>query len=263
MAGLGAPGKQRYASSAFARRFPLTLLNSALARPFSFVFVALRITPNQVTVLSLLTSLAGTVLVATGEYGRACLGAGLVFLGLVLDHADGQVARRTGATSLWGMYLDAVFDRIVEVALFLAIVVAGMRGTVEWDRAGWTALALPDGALAAVAALTLGCVFLGKYVATYGTLLYLREHILAGGGKIEFTPPSSNPPVWSRRLPGYNRDVFLVVWCLAIVASQVPVMLLGLAAIGLLGLVFGVRNFHSRHKQFSTAARAAFDPDFH
>lgn len=263
MAGSGKPGKQRYASAGYTRRFPLTLLNATLARPLSLVFVALRVSPNQVTVLSLLTSLAGTALVATGDHARATLGAGLVFLGLVLDHADGQVARRTGRSSLWGMYLDAVFDRIVEVCLFLAVLAAALRGEVTWDREGWTLVPLSDAGLAALAGTALAAVFLGKYVATYGTLLYLREHVLAGGGKLDFAKSASTPPTWSKRLPGYNRDVFLVAWCVGIVVSQVPVVLLGLVGIGLLSTAVGMRNFHRRRRDIAAAARSAFDPDFH
>jgi hypothetical protein len=260
--GTGDPGKPRHASAAYARRFPLTVLNAWLAKPFSRAAVTLRLSPDQVTVVSLVVSLAGVVLVATGDYGRAALGAGLVFLGLLLDHADGQVARRTGRSSVWGMYLDSVFDRVVEAGLLLAVLVAGLRGDAGWDRFGWALLPLGGPALATLAALTLAAVFLAKYVTTYGTLLYLRQHILAGGGRLDFArgPP---PAGWRQWIPGYNRDVFLVAWCLGIALGQVPVVLLALTGMGLLQAAVGMRNFRRGHPQSSQKARAAFDPDFH
>ena len=38
---------------------------------------------------------------------------------------DGQVARVTGKTSKKGSYLDSMFDKIAEVAIFLGILVGG------------------------------------------------------------------------------------------------------------------------------------------
>ena len=41
------------------------------------------------------------------------------------DMVDGQVARVTGKTSKKGSYLDSMFDKISEVAIFLGILVGG------------------------------------------------------------------------------------------------------------------------------------------
>ena len=38
---------------------------------------------------------------------------------------DGQVARATGKTSQKGSYLDSMFDKIAEVAIFLGLLVGG------------------------------------------------------------------------------------------------------------------------------------------
>jgi phosphatidylglycerophosphate synthase len=42
---------------------------------------------------------------------------GLLFIGLMLDTADGMVARRTGQTSLFGSVLDIAADRTYELVL--------------------------------------------------------------------------------------------------------------------------------------------------
>ena len=56
---------------------------------------------------------------------------GLIIGGILLlvsgffDMVDGQVARVTGKTSKKGEYLDSMFDKISEVAIFLGILVGG------------------------------------------------------------------------------------------------------------------------------------------
>jgi len=56
---------------------------------------------------------------------------GLIFGGILLlvsgffDMVDGQVARVTGNTSKKGEYLDSMFDKISEVAIFLGILIGG------------------------------------------------------------------------------------------------------------------------------------------
>ena len=56
---------------------------------------------------------------------------GLIIGGILLlvsgffDMIDGQVARVTGKTSQKGSYLDSMFDKIAEVAIFLGLLVGG------------------------------------------------------------------------------------------------------------------------------------------
>lgn len=88
---------------------------SLLASPL----VAVGMSPNQVT-------LAGLVLVLAncGAYvwhRNACwFGLGLAF-SFAFDGLDGAVARRTGKSSKFGGYLDAVVDRYQEAAVLFAI----------------------------------------------------------------------------------------------------------------------------------------------
>lgn len=263
MTGEGAGGKPRYAAPGFARRYPLTIVNTTLARPLSYTLAAVGMTPNQVTVLSLVTSLAGVTLVATGRFPALVLGAGLVYLGALLDHADGQVARRTGRTSLWGMYLDSVVDRIVDGTLFLSILVAALRGGGALQRHGWTLVPLADETLAIMAAVALAGVAFGKFVSIYNTALYLREHVLAGGGRLEATPRAWTSTKARRWLPGYNRDVFLAMWCVGVISFQVPLMLVAVGGMGMLKGLVGTMAFRRGHRDIAKGARSAFDPDFH
>jgi len=86
--------------------------------PVSRALLALRLTPNAVTLLSLPLNVAAAWVIATGHF----LWGGLAFTGaLFFDLFDGRVAKLTGLSSERGAFLDAVCDRVVEVIYVLAI----------------------------------------------------------------------------------------------------------------------------------------------
>jgi archaetidylinositol phosphate synthase len=97
-----------------------------IARVLVRPLVASKVTPNQVTLLTLLVALAGAGLLATGERGLADWGVGLFVLARFLDHFDGELARQKNMTSKLGYYLDYVSGGISYGALFLCMGV-GMR----------------------------------------------------------------------------------------------------------------------------------------
>jgi archaetidylinositol phosphate synthase len=80
-----------------------------------------RITPNHITTLGLITGLAAGALYATGERGLANLGALLFMLSLLIDHADGELARFAGKSSKLGHYYDQIAGFINYLALFAGI----------------------------------------------------------------------------------------------------------------------------------------------
>ena len=88
---------------------------NALATPLVFIGLS----PNQVTVAGLVLVLANC-----GAYvwhrDPFWFGLGLA-LSFAFDGLDGAVARRTGRSSKFGGYLDAVIDRYQEAAVFFAI----------------------------------------------------------------------------------------------------------------------------------------------
>ena len=88
-------------------------------------FASTGLSPNFWTAVGLAFALASAVVYGLGiEYG-------LIFGGLLLlvsgffDMVDGQVARVSGKTSQKGSYLDSMFDKIAEVAIFLGILIGG------------------------------------------------------------------------------------------------------------------------------------------
>jgi phosphatidylglycerophosphate synthase len=108
-----------------------SLFNLYVARPLAAPLVVLfsrtPITPNQVTLLSILPMLAGLVawLTLPGSWGL-WLGVIGVELAYIMDCVDGQLARVTGRTSIIGGELDFLMDELKAVLLIGAL-------TVRWS----------------------------------------------------------------------------------------------------------------------------------
>ncbi len=83
------------------------------------------VTPNQLTTLRLAMGLGAATAFAFGGGWRA-LGGGLFLVSLLLDRADGELARLTGKMSAGGYHYDLVCDCIATVAAFVGLGV-GLR----------------------------------------------------------------------------------------------------------------------------------------
>ncbi|MBI5215997.1 MAG: CDP-alcohol phosphatidyltransferase family protein [Ignavibacteriae bacterium] len=79
------------------------------------------ITPNQVTVLSLVAGLIAAYYFSTGVPTALMLGAIWYALANILDCADGQLARINKSGTPLGRVVDGVADYISSVAIFLGI----------------------------------------------------------------------------------------------------------------------------------------------
>ncbi len=88
-------------------------------QPLGRVLARRGVTPQALTLIGLLVTVAGAVIIATG---RLQLGAAVALVGSALDGLDGSVARAAGTASSRGALLDAVADRMGEVAIFAGLV---------------------------------------------------------------------------------------------------------------------------------------------
>lgn len=82
------------------------------------VLVAMKLTPNAVTVIAFVTGLLSAV--ALG-FKLNFIALSLLWLSGLLDVLDGTVARLTGKSSPQGAYMDLIFDRLVEAAIILGL----------------------------------------------------------------------------------------------------------------------------------------------
>jgi len=61
------------------------------------------VSPNHITLVSLIIGLAAAAGFALGTRTGAILGAGLVIIAYILDNCDGEVARAKNLSSRWGV----------------------------------------------------------------------------------------------------------------------------------------------------------------
>src|ERR1041385_1071605 len=87
-----------------------------------FVHEKLGLSPNQISTIGFIVGLAAPILVIAGH-----LGSGLVALAVsqIIDGLDGGVARRYNLQSQKGQMLETVYDRLNELAIFLALAYVG------------------------------------------------------------------------------------------------------------------------------------------
>jgi CDP-diacylglycerol--glycerol-3-phosphate 3-phosphatidyltransferase len=103
------------ARKAFAHRF---------SQPIVRLLARTKVTPNALTWLGLLLSLAAGVLIALKQPFVA--GFVVLFAGL-FDMLDGALARLTDRTTKFGAILDSTLDRLGEVAVLLGLLIFFVR----------------------------------------------------------------------------------------------------------------------------------------
>ena len=99
-------------------------------------------TPNGVSTLSLAVGVVAAAAFATGERWGMIAGAVLLQAAFTLDCVDGQLARYTRTFTKLGAWLDSIFDRSKEYAVYAGLALGAARaGDDVWLLAG-VALAL-------------------------------------------------------------------------------------------------------------------------
>ncbi|HXU61404.1 MAG TPA: CDP-alcohol phosphatidyltransferase family protein [Polyangia bacterium] len=91
-----------------------------LLRPLFRAAERIGVTPNQVTLSSLVVAVAGALAIATGHFALA---SALVVGGGALDMVDGHLARTKNMATSAGAFLDSTVDRICDGLLFGGCVV--------------------------------------------------------------------------------------------------------------------------------------------
>jgi phosphatidylglycerophosphate synthase len=107
----------------------LRWVNRGLGRAGAALAYVARLTPNQVTGVSALCSVAGMLVLASADASAvaAIVATALLLAGYALDSADGQLARLTGSGSVAGEWLDHVIDAVRLPLFHLAVAVYLLR----------------------------------------------------------------------------------------------------------------------------------------
>lgn len=186
----------------------------APARAIARALCPTAVRPNAVTLASggLVLGSAGVVAFAGGgPIARGVAAAGLA-LGLVLDTADGHLARLQGTASDFGRWLDAMLDELGDMALHAAIAWAcyARSGAAAWLVAGMA-------------------YAMSKSLFHFGNAT--AEASLAG----EASRDGPSDPVWPDRLRRIVRgmghaDVRWHLWIVLAALGRLDVALVGYAA---------------------------------
>jgi phosphatidylglycerophosphate synthase len=102
-----------------------------LSIPVTWVALALGLSANGVSYLSLVFSLAGGVLFSLEGFLFPLWGAILLNIFSIMDCVDGNVSRVTKTAGPWGGWADAVMGFIAYTAVFLS------TGVYVYLRTGW------------------------------------------------------------------------------------------------------------------------------
>jgi phosphatidylglycerophosphate synthase len=120
------------------------LLDRAAHRPLASLLVTLLlrlpVSPNMVTLGGLVLGLLAARQFWHATPRSALIGIAAYFLSSVADHADGQLARRTGRVTALGGWLDVFADTVIQVAIALGMAeTARVRGGDTMRLLGVTA----------------------------------------------------------------------------------------------------------------------------
>ena len=88
-------------------------------------FASTGLSPNFWTSVGLGFAFLSSIVYGLGIEFGLIIGGVLLLVSGFFDMVDGQVARVTGKTSKIGSYLDSMFDKIAEVAIFMGILIGG------------------------------------------------------------------------------------------------------------------------------------------
>ena len=99
----------------------------AVSTRLSRALCSIGATPNQVTVVNIIVGLVACGFAAVGTTQALIIAGGLMFLQLVLDSCDGELARIRHMHSQLGMILDNGSDDLID-NLFVAMLAIGIGG---------------------------------------------------------------------------------------------------------------------------------------
>jgi phosphatidylserine synthase len=85
---------------------------------FAVFFNKIGFTPNSVSLISMVVGILGGVMIFYDKLLLACF---LIVLASVLDSADGQLARISGKTSLYGRIIDGIVGYVIFSSIYISI----------------------------------------------------------------------------------------------------------------------------------------------
>ena len=88
------------------------------------LLVKTSVTPNQVTIISLILGIASAAFFSHGAHTYTIIAGLFYFISTVFDQCDGEVARHKQMTSDFGKTFDIIVDSIVNATITIGITIA-------------------------------------------------------------------------------------------------------------------------------------------
>jgi phosphatidylglycerophosphate synthase len=107
-----------------------------LVQPMVRPLVGSAVSPNHITTLRLASGLGAAAACAEGSSIWLDIGGGLFIISMLLDRADGILARLSGKMSKFGHYFDLISDSVCTAAIFIGLGIGLSVGALG----GWTIL---------------------------------------------------------------------------------------------------------------------------
>jgi hypothetical protein len=130
-----------------------------IVRPVVRAIAPSGVTPNQITTLRLITGIAAALAFAWDDGPWQDIGGAIFLLSMLLDRADGELARQTGQSSPGGHRYDLISDCTSNIIAFLGIGIGQMAH-----------LGLLGPLLGAAAGLAVGTLFWQLHILRIGNL---------------------------------------------------------------------------------------------
>src|SRR5207237_923596 len=92
------------------------------------------VSPNTITTVGTLITIAASIVYATGHIMTA---GWIMNVTAFFDVADGQVARRTGRSSVFGAFYDSTLDRVADGALMAGLAFFYAPNAVHRNACGY------------------------------------------------------------------------------------------------------------------------------
>lgn len=211
--------------SSSADGFVDRVFNRPMGRFLSKMLIHTPVSPNMISIASIIIGVMAALFLAEGSYRWALIGALLFQVSAIVDCVDGEIARILFKESPLGKWIDLAGDQIVHISVFAGIAFGLLRNGGGKDTV-WLGLSAVFGAL-----ISFGVVLRG-----------MRQPTEAGGSLQKLINAAT------------NRDFSVLVLMLAIV--QKLHWFLWMAAIGshlfwmtALGLQFASRRPQSNELQ--------------
>lgn len=178
-------GRQRHWWYVALERFPSIYLTRFL--------IPLNVTPNQVTIAGILFGIAGTALLGHPSITKNMIGFLFIYLYIVSDKVDGEIARYQKKQTLQGKYLDEIGHLVIPPLFFLSL---GIR----FASSTGTSFPLIVGAIALISIMGI------RWIQNLPSLLVGKKALKYPGIYIKIQPSPQEPEKTSvKKARGYAK----------------------------------------------------------